>query len=104
MPCFVAFRAHAFPCQSELLGRVHVFCGNTVAHPHFEYPQFKQVAHPSMITTALVLHLWHMAADGGKDAPSPVTSMVSSCDPFSVARSATVGLTSGFFFEPCRCS
>src|SRR4249919_3063204 len=82
-------------------------CGpfsNASNHPHLLYPQFKQVAHPSMITTALVLHLWHMAADGGKDAPSPVTSMDSSCDSFSVARSATVALTSGFFFEPCRCS
>src|SRR3546814_12217559 len=44
-------------------------------YPHFEYPQFKRVAHPSMITTALVLHLWHMLADGGKVAPSPVTAM-----------------------------
>src|SRR3546814_11699548 len=48
-----------------------------IAYPHFEYPQFKQVAHPSMITTALVLHLWHMLADGGKVAPSPVTAMSS---------------------------
>jgi hypothetical protein len=53
-----------------------------------------------MITTALVLHLWHMAADGGNDAPSPVTSMVSACDEFSVSKPT---LTSGFFFEPPRC-
>src|SRR3546814_8931435 len=33
------------------------FISNLPPHPHFEYPQFKQVAHPSMITTALVLHL-----------------------------------------------
>lgn len=26
-----------------------------------------------MITTAFVLHLWHMVALGGKLAPSPVT-------------------------------
>src|SRR5690606_4831902 len=52
-------------------------CNGLPPHPHFEYPQFKQVAHPSMITTALVLHLWHMDADGGKVAPSPVTAMSS---------------------------
>src|SRR3546814_5013456 len=51
--------------------------GELTNYPHFEYPQFKQVAHPSMITTALVLHLWHMLADGGKVAPSPVTAMSS---------------------------
>jgi len=31
-----------------------------------------------MITWALVLHLWHMVALGGKLAPSPVTAMSSS--------------------------
>src|SRR3546814_14941046 len=51
--------------------------GELTNYPHFEYPQFKQVAHPSMITTALVLHLWHMLEDGGKVAPSPVTAMSS---------------------------
>ena len=50
----------------------------TSPHPHFEYPQFKQVAHPSISTSALVEHLWHMVAVGGKLAPSPVTSMSSS--------------------------
>ena len=30
-----------------------------------------------MITSAFVLHLWHMVADGGNDTPSPVTSMSS---------------------------
>src|SRR5690606_14346953 len=46
-------------------------------HPHLLYPQFKQVAHPSMITSAFVLHLWHIVALGGKLVPSPVTSMSS---------------------------
>ena len=46
-------------------------------HPHLLYPQFKQVAQPSMITSALVLHLWHRVALGGKVAPSPVISMSS---------------------------
>src|SRR5690606_30543323 len=47
-------------------------------HPHLLYPQFKQVAQPSMITRALVLHLWHMVALGGKLVPSPVTATSSS--------------------------
>jgi hypothetical protein len=38
-----------------------------------------------MITSALALHLWHMVADGGKLAPSPVTSM-------SSLRSAAAGV------------
>jgi hypothetical protein len=37
-----------------------------IHHPHFEYPQFKQVAHPSIRITALVLHLPHIVAPGGK--------------------------------------
>jgi hypothetical protein len=52
-----------------------------------------------MITTAFVEHLKHMAADGGNDAPSPVTSMVSAWESFS----DSIGLPmltrkSGFFF------
>ena len=35
-------------------------------HPHLLYPQFRQVAHPSIMITALVLHLWHIVAPGGK--------------------------------------
>jgi hypothetical protein len=54
-----------------------------------------------MITTALVLHLWHIAADGGNEAPSPVTSMVSAWDSFSDSV-AKLTLTSDFFFEPLR--
>lgn len=34
-------------------------------HPHFEYPQLKQVAHPSMMIVAFVLHFRHMVAPGG---------------------------------------
>src|SRR5262245_25945891 len=74
-------------------------------HPHLLYPQFKQVAHPSMITTAFVLHLWHMVALGGKAAPSPVTSMSSlrgaSATRGSGNRSPAGLLTSEFFFESC---
>src|SRR5690606_1218567 len=51
---------------------------SVTVHPHLLYPQFKQVAHPSMITSALVLHLWHIVALGGKLVPSPVTSTSSS--------------------------
>src|SRR5690606_40901718 len=51
---------------------------SVTVHPHLLYPQFKQVAHPSMITSAFVLHLWHIVALGGKLVPSPVTSMSSS--------------------------
>src|SRR3546814_2963228 len=54
------------------------FISNLPPHPHFEYPQFKQVAHPSMITTALVLHLWHMLADGGKVRSEEHTSELQS--------------------------
>ena len=35
-------------------------------YPHFESPQFKQVVHPSIITTAAVLHLAHSCAPSGK--------------------------------------
>ena len=37
----------------------------SVNHPHFEYPQLRHVAHPSIRITALVLHLPHMVAPGG---------------------------------------
>ena len=45
-----------------------------------------------MITTDLALHLWHMVAEGGKLAPSPVTAMSSE------APSDAGAPTSGFFF------
>lgn len=65
-----------------------------------------------MITRALVLHLWHIVADGGKLAPSPVTAMSSSWSavefattvPSSALRApspageGTAGFTSLFFF------
>jgi len=56
------------------------------------YPQFRQVAQPSISTSALVLHLWHMVALGGKLVPSPVTAMSSSRAP------AAGALASLFFF------
>ena len=59
--------------------------------PHLLYPQFKQVAHPSITTSALVLHLWHMVALGGKLVPSPVTSTSSS-------RLAGAAITASLFF------
>src|SRR5688500_4791290 len=34
--------------------------------PHFESPQFRQVMHPSIITTAAVLHLAQSCAPSGK--------------------------------------
>src|SRR5690606_39073894 len=71
------------------------------AHPHLLYPQFKQVAHPSISTSALVEHLWHIVALGGKLAPSPVTAM-SSCWPASPTIAPPISpaaATSAFFFE-----
>jgi hypothetical protein len=50
-----------------------------------------------MITTALVEHLWHMVALGGKEAPSPVTSMTSSVRA-SASLGTPAGITSEFFF------
>src|SRR5690606_22860419 len=78
-------------------------------HPHFLYPQFRRVAQPSMITTALAEHLWHMVALGGNEAPpSPVTATSSlrgssrtrgsgNRSPLSSSRGATG--SSEFFFE-----
>jgi hypothetical protein len=37
-----------------------------IPHPHFDSPQFRQVLHPSIITTAAVLHLLHSCAPSGK--------------------------------------
>ena len=55
-----------------------------------------------MITTALALHLWHMVAEGGKLAPSPVTAIDSfGCSSGAAgagAAFAAAGLTSLFFF------
>src|SRR5690606_18148620 len=88
---------------------------SVTVHPHLLYPQFKQVAHPSMITSALVLHLWHIVALGGKLVPSPVTSMSSSWVPHVAAalppsRPSPAGagdgaaVMSAFFFErPSYC-
>src|SRR5690606_22905129 len=83
---------------------------SVTVHPHLLYPQFKQVAHPSMITSALVLHLWHIVALGGKLVPSPVTSMSSSWGedvatepppsrPSPAGAGEGAGATSVFFFE-----
>ena len=49
-----------------------------------------------MMTTARVLHLWHMVAEGGKDAPSPVTDTSSSRA--AGAAGAAGAVTSAFFF------
>ena len=38
----------------------------TVPYPHFESPQFRHVMHPSIITTAAVLHFAHSCAPSGK--------------------------------------
>jgi hypothetical protein len=39
---------------------------NSNNHPHFEYPQFKQVWQLSISTSAWVLHLSHIIEPGGK--------------------------------------
>ena len=39
-------------------------------YPHFEYPQFKHVWHPSISTSAWVLHLAQSVAPGGKPVDS----------------------------------
>src|SRR5262245_27847212 len=88
-------------------------------HPHLLYPQFRQVAHPSIMITALVLHLWHIVAPGGKAREgfaslslraSPetgeeerVASVFLRADSPSVPARSFVswlpGFTSDFFFE-----
>src|SRR5450755_1442074 len=89
---------------------------NSYRHPHLLYPQFKQVAHPSIRMTAFVLHLWHIVAPRGK-APADSASDDSSFSwrpdsPILPARSAAIsaaafvetllprGLISDFFFAP----
>ena len=39
---------------------------NALSQPHLLSPQLRQVRQPSMMTTALVLHLPHTCAPGGK--------------------------------------
>ena len=46
-----------------------------------------------MITSALVLHLWHMVALGGKLVPSPVTATSSSRDWATGVAGAAVATT-----------
>src|SRR5688572_28525675 len=50
---------------------------NDIGHPHFEYPQFKHVAHPSITMTAVVLHLWQRVAPAGK--PEESEGSVATC-------------------------
>ena len=71
--------------------------------PALRYPQFKQVAHPSMITTALVLHLWHMVADGGKRraVAGDFDVLARASATGSAMAPPRPGLMSEFFFERC---
>src|SRR3546814_16048664 len=64
-----------------------------------------------MITTALVLHLWHMLADGGKVAPSPGTAMSSAGSSMLSGRAPSPqpssvepgeGVPSAFFLSAAR--
>jgi hypothetical protein len=68
---------------------------SSASHPHFEYPQFKQVWHPSISTSAWVLHFAHIVAPGGKPEDSVSVEAVA-------AEAAPTGaaLTSAFFFAP----
>ena len=61
-------------------------------YPHFEYPQFKQVWHPSISTSAFVLHLAHKVAPGG----NPLLLSPSAAG--SAAATVGAALTSEFFF------
>jgi hypothetical protein len=98
----------------------NLFCStrsNAIAdfyHPHLLYPQFKHVAHPSIMITAFVLHLWHIVAPGGKASEDSPESALPAGDspgadfradsPSVPARSLLSSfperLSSGFFFEP----
>src|SRR5690606_26163840 len=96
------------PLRRPRAGRVILAgCVRAAAQPHLEYPQLRHVAQPSITTTALVLHLWHIVAEGGKLVPSPVTATSSPLRsaPWS-ASSAPTGPASAaatpaslFFFE-----
>lgn len=82
-------------------------------HPHLLYPQFKQVAHPSIMMVALVLHLWHIVAPGGnalppsasEDSSSPSRRLFSPRAPARSSEISTFGsalglrLISGFFLS-----
>ena len=57
-----------------------------LTHPHFEYPQFRQVWQPSSRTRAWVLHLPQSCAPGGK---SPA---VSDCASLASAEALGPGL------------
>jgi hypothetical protein len=65
-----------------------VQAGNWLSHPHFEYPQFKQVWQLSINTSAFVLHLSHIIDPAGNVNASPAPA-----SPFSAPASA-------LFFEP----
>src|SRR5690606_39762953 len=92
----------ALPISSRLYNFPSRFAPcRTLDQPHLLYPQFKQVAHPSISTSALVLHLWHMVAEGGKLAPSPVTAMSSWWPAVISPPISPAVLISAFFFERC---
>src|SRR6266700_6442934 len=77
-------------------------------YPHFESPQFKQVVHPSIITTAAVLHLAHSCAPSGKcdlEKASVCLARASNSARFSCTSLRWCTSSSGFLSIPmdCRC-
>lgn len=48
-------------------------------YAHFESPQFRQVKHPSIITTAAVLHFMHSWAPSGKLDSANASSWLWAC-------------------------
>src|ERR1700754_4206030 len=72
-------------------------------HPHFEYPQFKQVWHPSISTSACVLHLAQSVAPGGKPEASLVAAEADWLSPAEpaptgAAAAAAAGLAFAFSY------
>jgi hypothetical protein len=59
LPVFTKKASSAYSRQNSLVL-------DTLTYPHFESPQFRQVLHPSIITTAAVLHFAQSWAPSGK--------------------------------------
>src|SRR5690606_29151935 len=73
------------------------------AQPHLEWPQDRQVAQPSIITTARVLHLPQMLALGGKPSADAAGALADSAfvhDPAAARFSAISLRCSGVSSSP----
>src|SRR5690606_18230811 len=89
--------AHGAPPSSCDRGRVAAHARVLRAsYLDSDWPQFRLVAQQSMMTGALVLHMWDRVAEGGKLAPSQVPVTLSLWR--SPGPAGGAGLTSVFFF------